>query len=55
MDVLHVHIYRGLAIKEMAPIGKTQKRARGCPQGPGELLGHGDGAAEPHGPGHPRG
>lgn len=43
----------GLAIKETAPTGKPQKSARGCPQGAGDLLGHGDRAAGPCGLGHP--
>lgn len=39
-------VRQGFGPKKMDPVGKIQKQTLGCPQGDGELLGHGDGAAE---------
>lgn len=48
-------VWQGLGPKKIEPVGKSQKQILGCPQGDGELLGHGDGAAELRGLARPRG
>lgn len=48
-------VWQGLGPKKIDPLGKTQKQTLGCPQGDGDLLGCGDGAAELRGLAWPRG